>query len=334
MRDFEDATKKFRELAFGTVILPAGLGGLLEGIPDPSVEALREPVLDVVDDDKWRRVVLHRSTTGIDVALLLHDGRSESLGSCSNEEEARAMVIRHLHGTKSKAIIRFEAIIGDLSMPADDLSGDDAVAVPLKKAIAYFQVAAGESLGNNEDARSLAAKQVTLTEHTRVVEAVARDLGRQLGLPLDLCEAVALAARWHDCGKNRPWWQAAVGNTQREALAKSGEGYFDHAINKGYRHEFGSLVEARDSTELSGHPNRELILHLIAAHHGHARPSFAPHAFDRRLPSSAAAIIAAEVPIRFVALQQRYGWWTLAWLEALVKCADAIASANPDWPAS
>ena len=45
-----------------------------------------------------------------------------------------------------------------------------------------------------------------------------------------------------------------------------------------------------------------------------------------------ASAIAAEVPERFVALQQYYGWWTLAWLEALVKCADAIASANPNWP--
>jgi hypothetical protein len=36
-----------------------------------------------------------------------------------------------------------------------------------------------------------------------------------------------------------------------------------------------------------------------------------------------AASAAAE---RFVRLQRKFGWWTLAYLEALVKCSDIIAS--------
>src|ERR1035438_3082496 len=177
-----------------------------------------------------------------------------------------------------------------------------------KRAVAYFHLSADESLGRDEDARSLGAKSVTLAEHTRVIEGGARKLGVQLSLSPELSEAIAIAARWHDRGKDRRWWQAAIGNPNGEPLAKSGQAYFDHSYNAGYRHEFGSLIEARDDETLHDHPQRELILHLIAAHHGHARPSFPAEAYDRTVPTTECAAIAAEVPRRFVALQQHYGW--------------------------
>ncbi|MEI7774457.1 MAG: hypothetical protein WCK17_06745, partial [Verrucomicrobiota bacterium] len=229
-------------------------------------------------------------------------------------------------------IIRYDSIIGDISAPEDEVDEEHPAVRKDKCAVAYFQISADESLGRDEDARSLGARSVTLEEHTRVIEAVARKLGAQLSLSPELSEAIAIAARWHDRGKDRRWWQAAIGNPNGEPLAKSGQSYFDHSHTKGYRHEFGSLIEARTSEELKTHPQRELILHLIAAHHGHARPSFAPQAYDCGVPTAVCTAIAAEVPERFAALQQHYGWWTLAWLEALVKCADAIASANPNWP--
>jgi CRISPR-associated endonuclease/helicase Cas3 len=263
---------------------------------------------------------------------LLPNGGVEALGSHANETGARKAVVAHLRALNQNTVVRFDSIIGDISAPEDEADEEQPAFQEPKCAVAYFQLSADESLGRDEDARSLGAKSVTLAEHTRVIEAVARKLGEQLSLSPELSEAIAIAARWHDRGKDRRWWQAAIGNPNGEALAKSDGAYFDHSLNKGYRHEFGSLIEARDSEELATHPQRELILHLIAAHHGHARPSFASQAFDRGVPTSVCAAIAAEVPDRFVSLQQRYGWWTLAWLEALVKCADAIASANPNWP--
>jgi CRISPR-associated endonuclease/helicase Cas3 len=332
LRDFEDATKTFGELAFATVILPANLGGLLKGIPDASTDALKENAEDVVESTQWQRAVFKRTGSEIAAALLLPNGAVEALSSHPNETEARKAVVMHLRALNQKTVVRFDSIIGDISAPEDEMDEEQPAFQKEKRAVAYYQLSADESLGRDEDARSLGAKSVTLAEHTRVIEAVARKLGVQLGLSPELSEAIAIAARWHDRGKDRRWWQAAIGNPNGEPLAKSGQSYFDHSLNNNYRHEFGSLIEARDSEELRNHPQRELILHLIAAHHGHARPSFAPQAFDRSVPTSVCAAIAAEVPERFVSLQQHYGWWTLAWLEALVKCADAIASANLNWP--
>ena len=87
-----------------------------------------------------------------------------------------------------------------------------------------------------------------------------------------------------------------------------------------------------DDPVLAKHPRRYLILHLIAAHHGWARPTFEPQLTTGRARRRFAERVAREAAARFARLQGEQGWWQLAYLEALVKCADAIASANPDWP--
>ena len=333
--EFMDAGKRLGELVSAMVFLPSSVGGMLKDIPDSSADALKRPVVDVVAEEKWRRAVFTQkeNETEIEASFLLSDGSKEPepLGHYRNRREAIRRVIKRLQSLNPQQLVRFETLVGVLVEDEEDESS--ALEQNSKQAIAYFQISAGDSEGRNEDARSLAKTPVTLVEHTRVTEAVARMLGERLGLAADLCEVIALAARWHDRGKDRSWWQAAIGNPNGEPLAKSGQSYFDHSHNAGYRHEFGSLIEARADETLRNHPQRELILHLIAAHHGHARPSFPLEAYDRSVPTSECAVIAAEVPGRFVALQQHYGWWTLAWLESLVKCADAIASAHSDWTA-
>jgi CRISPR-associated endonuclease/helicase Cas3 len=69
----------------------------------------------------------------------------------------------------------------------------------------------------------------------------------------------------------------------------------------------------------------ELALHLIASHHGRARPCFPDSAMDKRqvLRSREEALEAAR---RFARLQRRHGAWGLAYLEALFCAADAMAS--------
>ena len=75
------------------------------------------------------------------------------------------------------------------------------------------------------------------------------------------------------------------------------------------------------------HPERDLILHLIASHHGNARPHFEPRSFDNeRYTTRENAEAVNEAMRRFGRVQKRFGRWGLAWLEALMRCADIAAS--------
>jgi CRISPR-associated endonuclease/helicase Cas3 len=158
------------------------------------------------------------------------------------------------------------------------------------------------------------------------MERYGRDLAQKIGLPDALIEVLAASGFRHDLGKARDWWQKAIGNFTTEYFAKSNNSSFDHSFNQGYRHEFGSLVESLEDELLKGHDQRDLILHLIASHHGYARPHFPERAFDRNQPRPLNQQIAHEALLRFNRLQRQYGWWQLAYLEAVLKAADALAS--------
>jgi CRISPR-associated endonuclease/helicase Cas3 len=89
----------------------------------------------------------------------------------------------------------------------------------------------------------------------------------------------------------------------------------------------------------------DLVLHLVASHHGYARP-FAPVVPDSSPPGVSgtldgrpifldATARTAAVPAhrldsglvdRFWRLVRRYGWWGLAYLEAILRLADWYAS--------
>lgn len=86
----------------------------------------------------------------------------------------------------------------------------------------------------------------------------------------------------------------------------------------GYRHELGSLVRAASD-------NDDLLLHLIASHHAGARPFFVTQQFDRN-ELKASEVVALESARRYARLQNLYGFWGLAFLEAVFKCADGIVS--------
>jgi CRISPR-associated endonuclease/helicase Cas3 len=117
-------------------------------------------------------------------------------------------------------------------------------------------------------------------------------------------------------------------------LAKSG-GQMRPALLNSYRHELGSLLDvARDQRDdLERLTLRDLTLHLIAAHHGRARPHFpAEELFDPGHPSEHIDRVARDVPDRFATLQRRFGRWGLAWLESIVRAADVIASEVEETP--
>src|SRR5262249_11633353 len=101
--------------------------------------------------------------------------------------------------------------------------------------------------------------------------------------------------------------------------------------------EFGSLIDVMDQKQdfktvldQESEAVRDLVLHLIAAHHGRGRPHFpADEAIDSERPESSAEVVAIEVPRRFARLQRIYGRWGLAYLESLLRAADIEASINP-----
>ncbi len=161
---------------------------------------------------------------------------------------------------------------------------------------------------------------------------MARQFTEKLSLSKDLKEAILLAAEYHDSGKKRTLWQKTIGNPNPDhPLAKAGKGMKLLEITK-FRHEFGSLLDIQQEAEFQNLNDdmKNLVLHLIAAHHGRGRPHFEPaEAFDPNHKETEAAQIAYEVPLRFARLQRRYGRWGLAYLESLLRAADYAASANP-----
>ena len=179
----------------------------------------------------------------------------------------------------------------------------------------------------DDDGSKTARAKELLTDHLGKAGRHAADIASKLVTPGE-ARAITLAADWHDLGKDRRVWQRSIGNLKSEVLAKSGPGMRPREIT-GYRHEFGSLIDVTrlPDFEVLTAEQRELVLHTIASHHGRARPHFPlEEAFDPERPTARAVEVAREVPRRYAALQRRYGRWGLAFLESLVRAADALAS--------
>ena len=213
----------------------------------------------------------------------------------------------------------------------------------------------------SEGERSSRGRAVDLATHLGHAEdEVARTLGN-VGMPSATVGDLKLAARFHDVGKADPRFQALLygGNriTARAGplLAKSprlaGGGREQEARRRsgyptGARHELLSvrLLESQSAALAEAH-DRDLVLHLIASHHGHCRP-YAPAVADEN-PESVSLTVAgvtlavpttetglerldSGVAERFWRLVRRYGWWGLAFLEATVRLADHRASEAED----
>jgi CRISPR-associated endonuclease/helicase Cas3 len=180
-----------------------------------------------------------------------------------------------------------------------------------------------------EEDRSAANPQL-LDEHQSWTEERARRLAKALGLDDRLADVVALAARLHDEGKRAARWQRAFHAPKDGVYAKT-EGPIDYRLLDGYRHELGSLLRVENDGRILrlSEEHRDLVLHLIAAHHGFARPVIGRNGCEDR-PPSVLEEKAAEIALRFARLQARWGPWGLAWWEALLRAADQQASRDND----
>lgn len=224
------------------------------------------------------------------------------------------------------------------------------------------EAAEPDLFADDDDLTSAAGQDVTLDAHCHSVLRAARKIARRC-LPESLFEPFTLAALWHDAGKLDPRFQILLHQGDEIAaasapfpLAKSAS--IPSSVSRrtaireaaglpeGFRHEMLSMELARRYAALpQEEPWADLVLHLIATHHGHGRP-FAPVVHDLSPPDVEGTFaginicfdtlarqscppahrLDSGVSERFWRLTRRYGWWGLAYLEALLRLADWYAS--------
>ena len=216
------------------------------------------------------------------------------------------------------------------------------------------------SVDESDDAGSSnLANRVTLPQHLEAVADRAGAIAERLGLPQELHRVIVDAARWHDWGKVDERFQTMLfdGNALAAELAdvplaKSGMPPGDrqqHAnarrlskLPRGARHEAWSEVLVAEYLAGLEHPyagDEELVRHLVASHHGHARPLLPPvddHGTAKLEASIDGTSVVVDLPRgvrlsdadRFARLNRRYGRWGLALLETVVRCADMTVSSE------
>lgn len=213
--------------------------------------------------------------------------------------------------------------------------------------------------------RTAGSGAVTLVDHNKAVGELTHRWGVRLGLASGLVSSLAVAAHLHDIGKTDGRFQYilyAEDPAGRPLLAKGvrSVGFVEgQSIRQasgwpaGKRHELvsASVVDEQLVTRVAASigvvdHDMELIRYLVATHHGRARP-FSEPCVDPAMPplkfSGSAACLAAGdadvcsrgpsdaslesgIPELFWSLVRRYGPWTLAFCECVLRLADVTAS--------
>jgi CRISPR-associated endonuclease/helicase Cas3 len=197
--------------------------------------------------------------------------------------------------------------------------------------------------------RARSRKKILLSDHLKHVESATESIVGDLVAPA-LKQAIKTSARYHDYGKADPRFQTWLRNGDAMAaryapkpIAKSGKTILrkqtDCELPPNFRHELISFLFAARSKDVDPE-TRDLTLHLISSHHGYCRP-FAPMSVDpdagcvkfdeetvcaHELIENPPFSLKWSIADRFWQLTREYGWWGLAYLEAMLRLADWMAS--------
>jgi CRISPR-associated endonuclease/helicase Cas3 len=341
-----------------TIVVPASYGGIADAnwAPDSQV-----PVSDVAELAAWRsgrRAVLrlHPVTTealfGVAPPAPATD-ESETIQdrdvvfdwlkerSSSGISGALRELVEHLLASDRRVRISRVPSGGSdtyfvVSGPARTVDHDDEVSPDDEESI-------------------FSDRPVTLSSHSAGVAEMAGDFARRVGLPDGYVSDLELAGRWHDAGKADRRFQCWLHGgsefkalVQPEPLAKGvvrrggrreiREARERAGYPKGGRHEVMSLglMETVASRLAELATDWSLVQHIVMTHHGDCRP-FAPCVPDSipvqveftqdgiaATASSAHHLerLDSGVADRFWDMVRAYGWWGLAWIEAIFRLAD------------
>ena len=360
-----------------TIVVPVSYGGIRSGCFDANST---DPVTDRAEQanlfTRARPVLrLHPAVTdGLEVALALDEPEEarDSLGRLAANggwPEWKRLWAQRLANGRSSFIVSGDpswTVIEARRVPQAELRSITQPEETLED---------GVELTTDGDDSFCAGRAVSLSEHIRDVETFAREYATRCGLGERLAEHVALAAWLHDIGKadrrfqvmlrggseieyfkdETPWAKSAMPPGARAArkLARDRSGYpsggYFHAVQSlamldGQKAALAEWLKKSDSTR---EPDLDLVLHLVASHHGECRP-FAPVVIDTapvkislagHFSSVFGKIDFSEIPSnptlhrldsplgdRFWKLVAKYGWQELCWLEAILRLADHRAS--------
>lgn len=345
------------------IVVDPAFGGLSAGTWDPNSN---EPVDDL--GDAAQLVAGRKATLRLDRALLdfcdveaLPSPRHDADSSTSPRDRIEGWLAKQRLVTDNrqprwflKAIERFAEHSYDIRTVGlgDDLGSGYYVLVQ-RQSRTVGPVVEYEIMDGSDESCSLTGTGIQLEDHLKGVAVRVSKFAARLGFVEATVGDLILAGRLHDIGKvDSRFQEQLVGGDpivalqqRKQPLAKSKPGAARvQRYPTGMRHELASLalIESNRSVFDSAH-DPDLVLHLVASHHGYSRPlpSIEPDSDPQQLrysvnghflqaSSDLGRHLALQVADRFWRLVDRYGFYGLAWLEAIFRLADHRQSSYED----